>query len=106
MALRARQDFPRVTGPLYFLVTAPFFYFLPHGASSFFLRATAPAARRVFVSLSFAFHCSFVVVVVFFFFRLLFRSLLLRHRVRCCSIRETRHDSDISPEVAGSKVDH
>lgn len=38
-----RQDFPRVTGPLYFLVTTPasfFLYFLFSASSSRFLRAT------------------------------------------------------------------
>lgn len=87
----------------------PFLLFSPHGASFFFLRATArPRRAAVFVSLPFAFHCSFVVVVFFLFLLLFFCSLLLRHRVRCCSgpIRETRHDSDISPEVPRGKVDH
>lgn len=104
-----RQDFPRVTGPLYFLVTTPasfFLYFLLSASFSRILRATGREAAFVFLSsvripLFFLFF-SFV------FFLLIYPPFSSYHRVGCFSgpIRETRHDSDISLEVARGRVDH
>lgn len=86
-----RQDFPRVTGPLYFLVTTPasfFLYFLFSASSSRILCATdsprgrfRPSLVRSHPALFFFFSFSFVFFssyVSFFFFLppcwMLFRS--------------------------------
>jgi len=101
---RAHQDFPRVTGPLYFLVTTPAFLLLfsPQHISLLFSRDSGDAPARceaIFVFLSSS-------CFLFFLSLLYSRNQIYFVALRAEHLRETRHDSDISPEAARGRVDH